>query len=120
LSAGACGEAGRGFEESDGMEMGREEYLCVALRPAFFREGCGWLTSGTKPGSCGRDLFVPTWGNVPLATAKLIRVSGAFSARVRFMRLARLCVLMCSILPGLKILRDLAGEILQLSFPGSN
>ncbi len=55
-----------------------------------------------------------------MATAKLIRVSGAFSARVRFMRLARLCVLMCSILPGLKILRDLAGEILQLSFLRSN
>jgi hypothetical protein len=33
------------------------------------------------------------------------------------MQLARLCVLMCSILPGLKILQDLAGEILQFPMP---
>jgi hypothetical protein len=57
--------------------------------------------------------MAPTRGSVTLATAKLIRVSGAIRARVRFMQLARLCVLMCSILPGLKILRDLAGEILN-------
>jgi hypothetical protein len=106
------------------MEMGGEEYLCVALRPAFFKEGVIWLTSDTKRGSCSRDVMTSLGVVKKVATAKLIRVSGmvrgAVSARLRFMQFARLCVLMCSILPGLKILRDLAGVNNQFHILRSN
>ena len=97
--------------------MGGEEYLSAARGPAFIGEGCEWLTSDTKRGSCGRDVVTRLGVVKTRAIAKLIRVSGivrgAICARARFIQFARLCVLMCSILPGLEILRDLAGVNIQ-------
>ena len=86
------------------------ENLRVAPGPTFACEDLSRPTGDRKRGSWARDSVAPMGAVWAQATAKLIRVSGAICARVRFMQLARLCVLMCSILPGLKILRDLAGN----------